>query len=311
MSDTAHSDELFPIRTVSTLTGVNPVTLRAWERRYGIVQPQRTPKGHRLYSVEDVERIHRVLGLLDRGISIGQVRQLLEASAAEEEAAPARGPWDNYLDRMVAAIARYDEAAMNLIYNEALALYPIGVVTRELIVPLLHELGRRWETGEGTVAQEHFFSVFMRHKLGARFHHLLTHARGPKLLCACLPGEQHELGLMLFCLEALDLGFRVVLLGANTPLEELPQALRRSFSDAVVLAGTGCRSETDAELSAQLRRLVQQVAVPVVVGGRVSTRLSEEIQRTGAIPLGQEIQPGLRRLGEVLNYSRPLSDPEA
>lgn len=311
MSDTAHSDELFPIRTVSTLTGVNPVTLRAWERRYGIVQPQRTPKGHRLYSAGDVERIHRVLGLLDRGISIGQVRQLLEASVAGEKAAPARGPWDDYLERMVAAIARYDESAMNLIYNEVLALYPIGVATRELIVPLLHELGRRWETGEGTVAQEHFFSIFMRHKLGARFHHLLTNARGPKLLCACLPGEQHDLGLMLFCLEALDLDFQVVLLGANTPLEELPQALRRSFSDAVVLAGTGCRSEMDAALSAQLRQLVQQVAVPVVVGGRVSTRLSEEIQRVGAIPLGQEIQPALRRLAEVLNYSRPLSAREA
>lgn len=92
MSDTAHADELFPIRTVSTLTGVNPVTLRAWERRYGIVQPQRTPKGHRLYSAEDVERIHRVLGLLERGISIGQVRQLLEASGAEEEAAAPRAP---------------------------------------------------------------------------------------------------------------------------------------------------------------------------------------------------------------------------
>src|SRR5512143_4115179 len=68
---------LVPIRTVSSLTGVNPVTLRAWERRYGLVKPVRTPKGHRLYTMADVELINQVVALLEGGMSIGQVGQLL------------------------------------------------------------------------------------------------------------------------------------------------------------------------------------------------------------------------------------------
>ncbi|HWS03208.1 MAG TPA: MerR family transcriptional regulator, partial [Gammaproteobacteria bacterium] len=73
----------FPIRTVANLTGVNPVTLRAWERRYQLLRPERTAKGHRLYSQQDVERIRKVLDLLDRGIAISQVTGLLEESAQE------------------------------------------------------------------------------------------------------------------------------------------------------------------------------------------------------------------------------------
>ncbi len=87
---------LVPIRTVSTLTGVNSVTLRAWERRYDLIKPIRTPKGHRLYSMADVDLIHQVVALLDSGISIGQARQALDGGPArgaiEIEAEPDRAP---------------------------------------------------------------------------------------------------------------------------------------------------------------------------------------------------------------------------
>ena len=149
----APDGELFPIRTIATLTGVNPITLRAWERRYGLIKPVRTPKGHRLYAREHIDLIHRVLTLLDKGMSISRVRHALEGKSA-----PASGksdPWEPYRphDRCGRRVRR---AHARETYNEALSLYPLELVTRRLLVPLLVELGERWETAKGSVAEEHF-----------------------------------------------------------------------------------------------------------------------------------------------------------
>lgn len=289
---------LFPIRTVSSLTGVNSVTLRAWERRYGLIRPKRTAKGHRLYSREDIDLINRVLALLDKGVSIGQVRQALARQGAAEPVGEPVDVWSRYRSRMVGAIIRFDEAGIEDTYNEAISLYPIAEVTSKLVVPLLRELGRRWETAEGSIAEEHFFSVYLRNKLGARFHHRPRNARGPRLLCACLPGERHVVGMLLFALSAVALDYRVILLGADLPLEELVVAQRRSEADCVVLSGVlDPPSET---LERDLPKLVQRVSVPVVVGGFGSVKFSDAIARAGAISLGEDIEKGVLRLGALL-----------
>lgn len=293
---------MFPIRTVSNLTGVNSVTLRAWERRYGLVRPRRTAKGHRLYSREDIQRIEQVLGLLDRGISIGQARAVLESQPRSESPAaqpPAEnGVWAGYIARMVLAIGSFDEKKLNAVYSEALSLYPVELVTSQLIVPLFEEVGRRWQNQEGSVAEEHFFSVFMRNKLGARFHHMALETTGPKLLCACVPTENHELALLLFCLAALTRNYRIVLLGAHMPFADLPMAVRRSGSDAIVLAGSvGAYWPTFEE---ELAGLVQRAKVPVLVGGHLSTLHRDAVTRAGAIVLGSEMSQAFRRLGQAL-----------
>lgn len=296
-ADESGGRDLFPIRTVSSLTGVNAVTLRAWERRYGLVRPRRTAKGHRLYSREDIDLINRVLGLLQKGVSIGQVRDALQRQdAAGGEAV--LDAWGRYRQRMVAAIIRFDEATLEDTYNEALSLYPIAEVTERLVVPLLRELGRRWETAEGSVAEEHFFSSYLRNKLGARFHHRPRNARGPRLLCSCFPGERHVVGLLLFALSAADEGFRIVMLGSDLPLDELPLAQRRSESDCIVLSGAIVPERTVIETD--LARLVARVDVPVVVGGVTSVRDRDAIDRAGAVPVGEDIGKGLLRLNGLL-----------
>ena len=103
--------EEIPIRTVASVTGVNAITLRAWERRYGLIRPLRTPKGHRLYTHHHVEQIRRVLTLVERGVPISRVRELLDAEPAPRHRV--RGPWPDYLDRMAAAIARFDEVELD------------------------------------------------------------------------------------------------------------------------------------------------------------------------------------------------------
>lgn len=297
----SHSSEAYPIRTVSTITGVNPVTLRAWERRYGLIKPKRTAKGHRLYTREDIELINQVVTLLDKGLAISQVRTALRGRGKPEGPATEHvEPWQRYRERIIAAVTRFDENIIEEAYNDALSLYPVDIVTRQLLLPLLKELGDRWESTEGSVAEEHFFGVYLRNKLGARFHHRSRNTSGPRLLLACMPGELHEIGLLLLALSAHDRGYRLVLLGPNMPLGELSLAARRSSSDAIVLSGS---IEPTAQARHDLAALVAATALPVFVGGVTSVRHADALSDAGVIPLGDDIQQGLRRLGETMKKS--------
>lgn len=297
------TEEAYPIRTVSTLTGVNPITLRAWERRYGLIRPVRTAKGHRLYTRDQIVLINRVVSLLEKGISISQVRSALKLPAQPEgdfddEDNAITPVWGQYQARMVAAIIRFDEEELDNVYNEALALYPINIVTHSLLVPLLVELGERWESAEGSIAEEHFFSVYLRNKLGARFHHRVRNKHGPRLLGACMPGEQHEVGLLLFALTACDYGYQMVLLGANMPLVELPLAVSRSRSDGVVLS---CMVEpAPIILSQELPTLVSHLTVPVFVGGKLSIRYRDAIMKAGAVALGEDLHQSMKRIDNAM-----------
>lgn len=294
---TDSSTELLPIRTVSKLTGVNAVTLRAWERRYGLLRPRRTHKGHRLYTREDVRFINNVVTQLEAGTPISRIpARDPVAQAASDARAPESNIWTRYQDRMIEAVERFDEARLDAAYNEALSLYPITIITAQILVPLLRRLGERWEDKEGTVAEEHFFGVYLRGKLGARLHHRARNEGGPRLLAACLPGENHEVGLTLFTLAAHERGYHVVLLGADIPLGELEPAARIAASDGIVLAGS--MTPGPAILSRDLPDLVHAVRVPVFVGGRVSVAHADAIARTAAIPVGEGLDAALRRIGE-------------
>jgi DNA-binding transcriptional MerR regulator/methylmalonyl-CoA mutase cobalamin-binding subunit len=299
-SQDATAQEFFPIRTVSTLTGVNPITLRAWERRHGLIRPTRTATGHRVYTHADIDTVRRILALVDSGVTIGHVS---EAMAAQARTAPAtdEGPWVRARAQMVDAISRFDEARLETLYNELLAVHAIEEVTTRLLLPLLVDLGQRWDNHPGGIAEEHFFGLYMRIKLGARLHHRSRAMVGPKLVAACLPGEHHEIGLLLFALAAHEQGYRMVLLGANMPLDQLAYAARRTQAAGIVLSGS---IEAPASLHAEaLPALVRDAAVPVFVGGPTSVRQQQELRAAGAIPLGTDISSGLRQLHLTLNPS--------
>lgn len=288
--------EHFPMRTVSVITGVNPVTLRAWERRYGLIKPARTPKGHRLYSQKDIELVNRIVRFLDRGISISQVSNSLKASlampAANEQ--QASSPWDEYQEHAIDAIVRFDESHLDMLYNKALSLYPIDIVTEHMLLPVLVTLGDRWANTEGSIAEEHFFGAFMRNKLGARLHHREKSSRGKKLLVCGMQGEQHEIGTMLFALAAHDHGYRIVYLGPDMPLGDLALTVKRAACDGIVLSGSV--DPRDELLKNELPRLVNQAGCPVFIGGQTSVRNSDVIENTGAMPVGSDIRAAMKRI---------------
>ena len=301
MANKKEQDEtaLYPIRTVADLTEVNAITLRAWERRYGLFEPIRKASGHRLYTQAHIDLITRVVGLLDRGMRIGQIKAQLDAEqAAMNDDNASKDIWQRYVDHMIAAVIQFDEQGLEETYGDALALYPIDTVTEKLLMPLLAELGRRWAEDEGSIAEEHFFGFYIRNKLGARFHHRIKSKKGAKLLMACLPGDRHETGLLLFALAANAAGYRIVLLGADMPLEELPPAAQKAGCSAIILSG---RLLPESELLKEaLPSLTRQSQVPVFLGGHASVKVHDQLKRSDVVVLGTDLNKGLARLLDIV-----------
>jgi len=298
------AEKLYTIGTVSRLTGVGAITLRAWERRYCLLQPERKDSGQRLYTRHHIDQINRITALTRQGVRISQIRPDMLKTATVNDAGPGSesDSWKNYVNSMMAAIISFDEERLEEVYNDALSLHSIGTVTRRLLTPLLVELGLRWEGGEGSVAEEHFFAFYLRNKLGARYHHRSRSNRGPMILIAGLPGEHHDIGLLLFALAAHDSGYRVLPLGANMPLDELAGIASRKGCAAIVLSGA--IEPSQETLGRGLPDLVAAGAAPVLVGGLSSVYACDAIDRAGAEALGRDVEYGLRRLAEIIAGKR-------
>jgi DNA-binding transcriptional MerR regulator/methylmalonyl-CoA mutase cobalamin-binding subunit len=294
-------DQLYAIGTLSELTGVNPVTLRAWERRYNLLQPARSDTGRRMYSEEDVHLIHKVLKHLESGMAISSAVKLVQSG--DVISLPNMGIWQNYRYSFIEAIEAFNEPLLDECYNEVMSLYTISVMTDRLLVPLLQDLGDRWtDAGEVRIAEEHFFSMYMRNKLGARFHHRNALNRGPSLVASCLPGEFHEFGLLLFALSAHEHSYRIILLGANMPLEELPVVRSRTNSQGIVLSGS--MSSYEEGLLVRLAELHGKAEVPVFIGGEIAQLIEEEILEMGTDPVKLGVIPMNTDVGQSVRLMR-------
>ena len=293
-------EKLYTIGTVSKLTGVGAITLRAWERRYGLIEPIRKESGHRLFTRQHIDQINRITALTQQGVRISQIRPEMLETEVRSETDEESDTWKDYINSMMAAVIDFDEDRLEEIYNDALSLYPIGVVTRKLLTPLLIELGLRWASENGSIAEEHFFAFYLRNKIGARYHHRSrSNVNGPRLLLAGLPGENHELGLLLFALAAHEAGYQVVPLGANMPLHELAHVANKKNCSAILLSGA--IEPTSRLLSKELPQLVEDAGMPVLVGGLSSVYACDAINKAGAEALGRDVEHGLARLETILS----------
>ena len=293
-------EKLYTIGTVSKLTGVGAITLRAWERRYGLIEPIRKESGHRLFTRQHIDQINRITALTQQGLRISQISPEMLETEVQTETDEESDTWNEHINSMIAAIIDFDEERLEEIYNEALSLYPIGMVTRKLLTPLLIELGLRWASDQGWIAEEHFFAFYLRNKIGARYHHRArNNTNGPRLLLAGLPGENHEIGLLLFALAAHEAGYRVIPLGANMPLHELAYVAKKKNCAAILLSGA--IEPSSRTLSRDLPKLVEQAGMPVLVGGLSSVYACDAINRAGAEALGRDVEHGLARIDSILS----------
>lgn len=251
------------IGELSRRSGVSPELLRAWERRYGLLDPIRSPGGLRLYSLADLERVRAMQQHLADGLAAAEAAvAAVRAPGGNPEAGTAPGSPVGAVDQLAAALEGFDEPRAHAIFDRLLAEVTLDVFLSEIVMPYLRDLGARWGRGEVTVAQEHFASNIVRGRL-------LGIARGwgrgvgPRALLACAPGEQHELGLIAFGLALRTHGWRIEYLGADTPLDILRSVADSLDVDLVVVSSV--TPERIGELVTQLRQISR--ARRLAVGG--------------------------------------------
>ena len=225
------SDEgVYPIREVSRLTGVNAVTLRAWQRRYGLVQPARTEKGHRLYSEADIRQIGEILSWLERGVSIGQVKGLL----SDPHSLPGDDHWQQSFEALCQAVLAINQRKVEAQLNELLASYPFELVRSRVLQPLVAQLLGLWrERPDGALQQQVWLGW-----LQTRFaRHLIEQEKGTLVTLASW-GQVGPLDLIWCGYELVSQGYEVQLLGAVEPkLSHLLEG--RAATPWLVLLGAG------------------------------------------------------------------------
>jgi MerR family transcriptional regulator, light-induced transcriptional regulator len=274
------SAPLLRIGELSRRTGVGVDTLRAWERRYGVLEPTRSEGGFRLYSATDEERARAMRGLIDQGLSAAQA-----AAAASEGMTPTHVVSDGSAvvpalaaRELLRAIERLDEEGANRILDQSLAALSFDAVAQGVLLPVLRAIGDGWERGEVSIGQEHFATNLLRGRLLGVARGWMT-GIGPVAVLACPAGERHDLGLIVFGLALHARGWRIAFLGAETPLESIADTADAVDAALVVIAALDAEPllaarETLRELGAR-RRLA-------IGGAGASTRSLADI---GAIQL--------------------------
>lgn len=215
------------------LTGLSPELLRAWEKRYRVVEPLRSPGGTRRYRGSDIERLRRVKAAVDAGQRISVVSQLdLDAL---ERGAGAPAPAARSLDEIFGALDRLDAVEVQRTLSLQLAALGPARFASECVAPLLREIGERWVEDRLCIASEHLATVVIRALLGAALQPNAASLFGPRVVFATPGGERHELGLQMAAVVALGAGANPLYLGAELPVEEILAAAQRTDAAAVAI----------------------------------------------------------------------------
>ncbi|WP_078428519.1 MerR family transcriptional regulator [Alkalihalobacterium alkalinitrilicum] len=218
----------YNIKAICQMLGIQPGTLRAWERRYNVIEPVRNHAGHRLYTEEHVAILRWLIEKVNNGFTIGQAVGLLEKGniAFDISVDMQKEDYSEQLaDQILDALLQFNEKKAHDLMNQAFSLFNVEKVTIEILGPLLVTIGDKWEKSEITVAHEHFVSSFLRTKISNIFHSFPVDGYLPKVVAVCGPEEKHELGLLIFTLFLRRKGFEVIYLGSGIPERDVERVI--------------------------------------------------------------------------------------
>jgi DNA-binding transcriptional MerR regulator len=299
----------FPIRTVVAETGVNAITLRAWERRFGLITPVRTESGHRLYSRADIDLVRRIMVLQDKGIPVSRAIAWLKqhpeepllpalAAAMPSSASPDAAPnnWTQLRARMLDAVARFDDFDMDTVWNDAVEQFPPDVVTHFLLLPVGTVLNEQQAGGETRRAVLNFYWAFLRNRLGARFANQSRDAQGVRVVLSAAPGSHADIALLLTGIALAQQGLRPMLFAPGTPLAELAQVLRRSRARALLLMADALPPSSLFEEIAPIAR----AGFAVFAGGETLAPAQERLRSSGAVYLDGDPVNAARLMADIL-----------
>lgn len=299
--DAARQDELFPIREVARLTGINPVTLRAWERRYGLIQPTRTESGHRLYSMHDVEAVREILGWIERGVAVSKVGKIMakqRAAQVQLKAPVEDGQQDEYgqwREQLKLAVSAFDEVQLERLYGQVFASYALPVVFQDIFLPFWRHLLQAREAF-GQTSEWLFLDGFLRARITQRL--LLQRATQSRyLLLTALNQQCRELELLVAALMLGQDQIGVRVLGPGVPLDELTLVCEKLAPVALVVFSNHAPT---AELPKRLKRLALTLDCPLLLAGDAADLAQDSLAGSPVACLGNEGRLMQQRLRGLL-----------
>lgn len=276
-----------PVRVVATRTGLSPHVLRAWERRYAVIAPDRSGTGRRLYSDADIERLILLRVLTAAGESISQLARLSDRELARM--ARAHGPTPSislaeaepWRARALSAIQAIDAPMLRSELSRATLALGVPRFLAEVAAPLLVEVGARWHAGNLGIAEEHLATAVTREVLGWIRESSDTMPGAPVLVIATPAGQMHEGGALLAAAAAAAAGWRVTYLGANLPGREIALAAERTGAKAVALSLI--HPARDPGMGAELKAIRRGLpaGVQLLAGGSAAAGYRREVETAG------------------------------
>lgn len=296
-----------PVRLVVERTGLTAHTLRAWERRYQVVNPSRSDGGQRLYSDRDVEHLRLLHQATEAGRNIGQVSTLslpaLRDLVAQDQSAGPAVPADvpsagaaQALDTALGAVEALDGAALEAMLRRSAMALSVPVLLDDVVAPLLREIGERWRAGRLEPAFEHLATTAVQSTLSSMIGSADPPADAPVLLVATPSEQRHELGALMAATAAAAEGWRIVYLGPDLPAGDIVTAARRT--GAAMIALSVVFPAVDPALIRDIGAVRSALpAIPLIVGGRAALAATESLRAAGAVVAGDlnAFRPHLRR----------------
>ncbi len=302
---------VYNLKVVVKETGLTPATLHAWERRYGLFKPQRSPGGHRLYSEDEINLLKWLVARQKEGLSISRAVDLWRSQASQSPAqfqipstaqtVPALG--EGMLDRLRQswreACLEFNEPEAELAMSKALAIALPEVVCIQVLQKGLAELGEGWYAGLVSVQQEHFASALVARRLNALFAIAPVATRPDRLLAACPQGEDHDLALLMLAFIMRWRGWEVIYLGADVPLDRLDATLQATtphllLSVAQTLPGAASLYELGEFTNAR--------SIPLAYGGGIFNQIPDLIEHIPGHFLGWQIDAAPRVVEHLLTF---------
>ena len=244
-------DPVYNMKAVEQQTGISAATLRAWERRYALVEPKRTNSGYRLYSDRDVALLRWARNHMAEGLTISRVVAMLENMRTNNDTlyvdtdevplpvyrdAPA--PPSELVHALYEALVELDSERADEIMEQAFAMYTMPTVYVELITPTLVEVGEAWHRGEIFISTEHFASTYLRGRLLALLQAYPHRADAHTIFVGCAPTERHEVGALIFAVMLRQAGFNVVYLGQDVPIHDIVQTVLQARPSMLCLSAS-------------------------------------------------------------------------
>jgi DNA-binding transcriptional MerR regulator len=283
------SEDLFPIREVARVTGVNPVTLRAWERRYGLIQPTRTESGHRLYSLGDIEKVRSILAWIERGVAVSKVGSILARTESVQPASRfispdlVRADYIQWQQLVAEAVGNFDDVGLDRVYGQIFSSYTAPVVFQDILMPLWRALLQR-QHEFGQTSEWLFLDGFLRSRVMQRLL-LKRETSSRRVLVSAIAGQCRELELLVTTLfiSRAEVDVRVMTVGQ--PFDELTLVCQKIKPLALVLVSNHAPA---AELPKRLNKLAMSLDCPVMLAGDASDLAQESLAGSSIACLGNE-----------------------